>query len=516
MLSDAEFREARAEERAAQERLQAAARAQREAARANANTAKAQLNEIRTQLRANPRDQYLIRADREALAILQVAQRASGEADVTFRRASARIAQEGEKIKYACNLRLHHTLERAAARAGLPLRSGPNCELAPSTAAQVAKLSKELRGKGFVSVPGVSVSRFQRGGVVRRQGSRVVIRGNTGPGVVIDGEGVTVGGQRTPSPGSDNADEAAPEETKAFRTWCDQHRLEELSGTVQTLMQMLQIEDEEKRLCLVRELSRIQNVEATADLAVRAVVDLSPAVRRAAVAALARRPWGQYGPVLLRGLRYPWPPVADHAAVALRALQPPEAVPSLVDLLDLPSPSAPVLDPATNQYTVRELVRLNHLRNCLLCHAPSANKGDGLVRGLVPTPGEPMPVEAYYESKTGDFIRADTTFLRQDFSITLPAEEAGPWPHEQRYDFVTRLRTLPPEQVARLPAPPGRYPQRDAVLYALRGLTGKDGGDSSARWRELLGLHAGKPEGKKERPVLDRMTASLTDSPGPR
>jgi hypothetical protein len=32
------------------------------------------------------------------------------------------------------------------------------------------------------------------------------------------------------------------------------------------------------------------------------------------------------------------------------------------------------------------------------------------------------------------------------------------------------------------------YPQRKSLLKALRGITGKDGGDSPGEWRELLGI----------------------------
>jgi hypothetical protein len=214
-------------------------------------------------------------------------------------------------------------------------------------------------------------------------------------------------------------------------------------------------------------------------------------------------------------LRYPWPPVADHAAVALRTLHPPEAVGSLIDLLDLPSPSEPVLDPRTNQYTVRELVRLNHLRNCLLCHPPSADKEDGLIRGLVPTPGEPLPV-VYYEATTGHFVRADISYLRQDFSVNLPDKHAGPWPGQQRYDFVTRLRNLSPGEVPAGSESSDDYPQRGAVLYALRGLTGEDGGDSSTWWREILGLRAGKPRADRPGPAPDKLTLPLADPNRPR
>ncbi|HTU18312.1 MAG TPA: HEAT repeat domain-containing protein, partial [Gemmataceae bacterium] len=283
---------------------------------------------------------------------------------------------------------------------------------------------------------------------------------------------------------------------KAFQNWCDQNKVERFRGTVPTLMQMLQVEGEPTRLLLVRELTRIKNPASTAELVNRAVMDLSARVRGAAVAALSQRRAERYVPLLTRALRYPWPPVADHAAVALRTLQPQEAVAPLVGLLDLPSPSLPVFDAQKKQYAVRELVRLSHSRNCLLCHAASANQEDGLVRGLVPLPGmrpgNPAG-RAYYSGAKGDFVRADITFLRQDFSLLLE-EDGTRRPSLQRYDFVTRLRAISPTEAADQSASSVNYPQRDAVLYALRGLTGKDGGDSSAKWRELLGIAAQAPE----------------------
>jgi hypothetical protein len=442
LMSDGAVRTAREDERAAQEQLVEHARAKREAASAAVRTATARMAGSHASL--------------DGRLALGVAQRAFFEADAAYRQAVARASKQRDRIRHEYDLRLHQTLQRTAAQMGLMLQAGPNCRLLPDTAVQVAKLSKDLRNLGFVSLPGM-------------------------PSV------------------SGNARE--------FQDWCDRHWLEGKRGTVPTLTQMLQIEDEAKRLVLVRELTRTLSEDATTQLAMRAIVDLAPAVRRAAVAGLEKRPWPLYAPVLLRGLRYPWPPVADHAAVALRTLRRPEAVAPLVDLLDLPSPSAPVLDAQTNRYTVRELVRLNHLRNCLLCHAPSTSKEDGLVRGLVPTPGEALPV-VYYESQEGHFVRADITYLRQDFSILLPDEEAGPWPQEQRFDFVTRLRTLPPGEGKDLVEASGTYPQRSAVLYALRGLTGKDGGDSRARWLELLGPMAGNPRAAKERPALERFTVS--------
>jgi hypothetical protein len=414
-----------------------------------------------------------------------------------------RSPREQEQIGYDFSLRLHQTLRQAAVQAGLPLQAGPRCQLDLTTANEMAKISKDLRDMGFVSVPGVPfvARRNNRGGATISGG---VISPTTG-GVVINGNRVFANGERIP-PGGEGVEDKMQE----FQFWCDQHGFELKNGTVPTLTQMLQIEDEATRLLLVRELTRSRSDTAVTELAMRAIVDLSPAVRQASLASLEQRPSSQYLPVLLRGLRYPWTPVADHAAVALRTLKLQEAVASLVDLLDSPSPLAPVYDVKTNQYSVREVVRLNHLRNCLLCHAPSASKNDGLVRGIVPTPGQPLPVQ-YYESQSGDFVRADITFLRQDFSVTLPEKAAAPWPNEQRFDFVTRLRTVPLNELAQLPSS-ADYPQRNAVLYALRGLTGKDGGNSSVRWRELLGPIAVKSKDEKKSPELKKLGVSPTET----
>jgi hypothetical protein len=412
---------------------------------------------------------------RELLAIPEL--RPVSDAEVRKVRAAEHAAQrqnrrgpERASSDYAFNLRLHQAMKQAAVQSGLSLRSELNCRLDTNTAAIVAELSKNLRDLGFVSVPGGPPAR-------RRVRAR--------------------------------KEEKPQDKQQAFQAWCDRNKLERFSGTLPTLLQMLQVEGVPTRLLLVRELDRIKSAGSTAALAGRAMMDLSPEVRAAAVAALQTRPPAAYVPILLQGLRYPWPPVADHAAVALRELAPNGAVPRLLELLDQPDPSAPILEEPTGEYLVRELVRLNHLRNCLLCHAPSANKNDGLVRGLVPTPGQSLPVQ-YYESQTGDFVRADITYLHQDFSYVLPDKESHPWPEEQRFDFVTRLRRIPLDQTTASVKTPGGYPQREAVLYALRGLTGKDGGDSSDEWRKMLGFVVGAKEKTKD-VSLDNISTPAKD-----
>jgi hypothetical protein len=266
-------------------------------------------------------------------------------------------------------------------------------------------------------------------------------------------------------------------------------------------MQMLQVEDESVRLVLIEQFAKVKKPIAGAMLANRAVMDLSPDVRRAAIGVLKKRREKEYLPALLKRMRHPWPPVADHAADALGELKPKEGVAALCDMLEQPDPRAPFPEPKSKRMVVAELVRLNHLRNCLLCHAPSGDAGDGLVRGLVPAPGRPL-MQAYYagsDAGSDNFVRADTTFLRQDFSANLKVEEAAPWPGVQRFDFVVRLRTATPKEIEKASTTGLDYPQRRAVLRALRGITGQNGGDSPGRWRELLGVSKDESNPVKQR-----------------
>lgn len=108
-----------------------------------------------------------------------------------------------------------------------------------------------------------------------------------------------------------------------------------------------------------------------------------------------------------------------------------------------------------------ELVRINHLRNCVLCHAPSLSDADP-IRGAVPTPGEPLP-QAYYNSHKGSFVRADIVYLKQDFSAMHQVENATPWPSLQRFDYLVRVRELTPEEVAAEQARRAEIPSGEAV-----------------------------------------------------
>src|SRR5581483_5416596 len=114
-------------------------------------------------------------------------------------------------------------------------------------------------------------------------------------------------------------------------------------------------------------------------LAQRAVFDVSADVRAAALRALASRRLDTVRPVLLRAFRYPWAPVADHAAAALIALKDVKAFPALIALLRLPDPVAP-FPVSENRYRVSEVVRINHATSCLYCHPPGSPATDPVVR----------------------------------------------------------------------------------------------------------------------------------------
>jgi hypothetical protein len=271
---------------------------------------------------------------------------------------------------------------------------------------------------------------------------------------------------------------------------------------IPTLLQLLMAENEPMRLLLVEMLAEIPGKEASIALAQRALFDLSHEVRAAAVQYLRSRPADEYRPALLTGLRYPWAPAADHAAETLVALQDRTVVPRLVQMLREPDPK--YLVTPSKSVLVREVVRINHLANCILCHQPSFSTND-LVRGLVPTPGQALPAPIttprYYEGDRGTFVRAQITYLKQDFSVPQPVKQADPWPSHQRFDYLVMTR---PITLGELKEPayqklhdaqsrPG-YEQREAVLFALRELTGKDLGPATAAWeKEFLPQAAQDP-----------------------
>jgi hypothetical protein len=247
------------------------------------------------------------------------------------------------------------------------------------------------------------------------------------------------------------------------------------SDVIPAVLQLFQGENKPVRLVMIELLSKIRDPRATEALATRAVFDLAAEVRDAAVQALKDRPSEDYRTVLTTALRYPWEPVADHAAEALETLRVKDVAPELVKLLDEPDPRGPFTEgPAKRPRTVvRELVRINHLGNCLLCHCPSFTLTD-LVRGSVPTPGRELPAPVttpqYYDRGDGAFVRADVTYLRQDFSVMQTVSNPGAWPANQRYDYLVRTRPATAQELRAWSQREDKTAsgQREVVLRVLR------------------------------------------------
>lgn len=245
--------------------------------------------------------------------------------------------------------------------------------------------------------------------------------------------------------------------------------------------QVMQCESPEYRRMLVVWLSQSDSSEATAALARRAVFDLDEGIREKAADALREREAEQYIDVFDKAARYPLATIAQNAREAysqVRSPRPP--TPEVVDAYDsAPEPdhpsalgtkseeptesqvedeaavwetaallarnshvSTPYYKPGcTDRWVVDELVKVNHLRSCVMCH-PASHSTEDPLRGQIPSPGEPLP-RVYYGSNRGNFVRANVVFIRQDFSAMLPVKDASPWPEMQRFDFfrVTRPAT---------------------------------------------------------------------------
>jgi HEAT repeat protein len=366
---------------------------------------------------------------------------------------------------------------------GLPLQAGPRCQLTGKQAATLDALSRKLRI--YLSVAAPQDAQGHRSDPARlHEALRAEKRGKR------------------------------PEWLRA--------------EAVPTLMQMLMPEEAPVRRMLVELLTEIRHRTASEALARRAVFDLDAEVREAAVNALRERPADDYRPILLQAFRYPWAPAAEHAAEALAVLKDRDAVPHLITLLKQPDPAAPRKLP--NKYTVvQEVVRANHLNNCLMCHPPAVT-GNDPVLGLDPVVSLPVttrgapPASAVqriqgtpgshgYGGGSGStttrvgrntftttqvpvVIRGDVTFFRQDFSVQLPIPRAAPPRGQpgapaaptQRFDYVVRTRFLTRDEIVQYKKyqtdQPTSNPQREAVLFALRRLTGEDAGPTTEAWLE--------------------------------
>src|SRR5207253_6558657 len=80
-----------------------------------------------------------------------------------------------------------------------------------------------------------------------------------------------------------------------------------------------------------------------------------------------------YTGLLLAGLKYPYPAVAKRAADAIAKPERNDLIPELVSVLETPDPRAPQVRKVAGKAgpVVREMVRVNHHKSCLMCHAPA-------------------------------------------------------------------------------------------------------------------------------------------------
>ncbi|MBM3983801.1 MAG: hypothetical protein FJ304_26750 [Planctomycetes bacterium] len=267
---------------------------------------------------------------------------------------------------------------------------------------------------------------------------------------------------------------------------------------VAALTQMLAVESPEIRLGLVKYLAGVPHVDATKALARMAIYSAEADIRDAAVTSLKVRREKDYTDVLVSGLKYPWPAVAKRAAEAITKLERTDLLPHLLAMLEATDPRLPSTKEVSGKkvMAVREMVKMNHHRNCLMCHAPngSGTPNPNALTAEVAIQGQPLPLpsEGYRQSSPELMVRLDVTYLRQDFSVAMHVKDAHPWPEEQRFDFFVRERVLTDaeatayrEQLA--PKEAGVLsPYHKAAVTALRELTGKDAAPTAEAWRKLL------------------------------
>jgi len=282
---------------------------------------------------------------------------------------------------------------------------------------------------------------------------------------------------------------------------------------VAALMQVCGPEQGAMRKGLTRHMAGVPHASSSVALAKLAIFSPEEDVRREAVEALRVRKDRDYTDVLTAGLRYPWPEVAKRAADAIVQLECKELIPELVAVLDEVDPRLPreVEVSGKKAQIVHEMVRMNHHRNCFMCHAPAPAGGSGapgdpapstdgstgMLTGAVPIPGEPLPSfqEGYRNSTPELAVRIDVTYLRQDFSVFMKVDGATPWPEMQRFDFLVRTREVKGDEleafrkVAASAADDGVLsPYQRAAVSALRELTGRDAAPSAEAWRRILKL----------------------------
>jgi hypothetical protein len=212
-----------------------------------------------------------------------------------------------------------------------------------------------------------------------------------------------------------------------------EHKDHAASARLAAMVQICGPTSESMKLAMARYIASVSSCESTKLLAKTILFSPEEDARNVAIDALRARRDEDYVNNLLQGFRYPWPEVSKRAADALVKLDRKDLIPKIIDVLDEADPRAPMTKKADGKTvtTVREVVRINHHRNCLMCHAPAQDVTDSnILTAQTPVPGQAFPSTGGYGSQSIPqlLIRIDVTYLRQDFSALLPvalAEDAA-------------------------------------------------------------------------------------------
>jgi len=305
---------------------------------------------------------------------------------------------------------------------------------------------------------------------------------------------------------SDQTGNGVPDDTAGFWTTYQARAGGQGVQTAHGVAALAQILGPERvglRHSLVKQLGQSATADATRALAKAAIFDPAGEVRHAALKELKKRPKDHnVDDILMHGIRHPMAVVSHRAAYTIGQLDRKDLAPQLAAFLEQPAPGdiEKKLVNENEVCEVREVVRINHHRNCLLCHPPSATGQPFEVPGVIPVPGSPFsssPKEAYGRAQsTGDpMVRADTTYLRQDFSMMMPVAEHGAWPEMQRFDFIVRNRVVEGNELKSLQQKIKNRPagfvaeSHKAAADALRRITGQDAGVNGAAWMNMIRVH---------------------------
>lgn len=294
-----------------------------------------------------------------------------------------------------------------------------------------------------------------------------------------------------------------------FRSW-------QQPASVPTLNQILMAEDAPARAVLIDLLAKIEGPAATEALAQRAMFDLSPELRQLAVSALRARPVEEARAALLRGFQHPWLPVNYHAAEALIALQDHDAIPELEAMLGQPDPRHPVRIEGTSQFAVREVVKINHTANCVLCHAPSLRPTDLVrratvekrvdrrmvinVRGTQVLPSG-MSVSYGYAVTgwaSGDVVGISGALADNDLAEFSPASR-------EMANFAVSLVQGDSPAAATLPTPPSRSNYYSSDAPSIASASGPSSAGPGGAGGPGLGAPGGIPPTRPKVPVPEQL-----------